>query len=150
MRKILLIIALAALSLLMVACGTAEAPKKSEQPPAEAPSEGGESPSAGMRLAPGYYELEDGKVQAVGTLEYRDIEGGLWAVIGGTEAEGNLGEVAAVIANPDTFKAELEKLKGGTVLVTGKAAEGASIRMAGPEIEAESIEGMSDTPGIAE
>lgn len=123
-------------------------------PVAPAPSVDEQEPmpgdAAGLRLAPGLYDLENGKVQAVGTLEYSDIEGGFWAVIGGTESEGNVGETVAVIANGDDFEAELAPLKDKQVTVTGERLHGASIRMAGPEIAMESIEEMSDTPGIAE
>ena len=54
-------------------------------------------------MAPGLYDLDDGSVVAVGTVEHRDLEGGFWAVIGGTEAEGDAGKVVAVIANGDEF-----------------------------------------------
>jgi hypothetical protein len=111
------------------------------------PVDGGAS---GLRLAPGLYDLEDGTVQAIGTLEYRELEGGFWAIIGGTEGDGNLGEVAAVISNADEFADELEVLEGRTVSVLGTRFEGASIRMAGPEITVTSIEEISDTPGAAE
>lgn len=142
--RIALTLLLVGLMLAVVGCSAApEAP----QEPAQTPSE---SPAAGMRLAPDLYDLEDGTAQAVGTLEYRDLEGGFWAVIGGTEGEGNVGEVAAVIANGSDFEAELKRLEGKTVLATGKRLDGASIRMAGPEIEITAIEELSDAPGIAE
>lgn len=139
-------------SALLVGCSPtpdppAEPPATGSQDPSAPPSD---SPAAGLRLAPGLYELEDGTAQAVGTLEYRDLEGGFWAVIGGTAAEGNEGEVVAVIANGSEFQDELKQLEGDQVTVTGRKLDGASIRMAGPEIEMVSVEGMSDTPGIAE
>lgn len=109
-----------------------------------------ENPSAGSRLAPGLYDLEDGTVQAVGTLEYRDLEGGFWAVIGGTEADGNVGTVVAVIANGIDFEQQLKALDGRTVMVDGTRLEGVSIRMAGPEIEATSVRELIDTGGAAE
>jgi hypothetical protein len=81
---------------------------------------------------------------------WQDLEGGFWAVSGGTEAEGNVGETVAVIANGAEFEDELKPLEGKQVLVTGTRLEGASIRMAGPEIEMTAVEEMSDTPGAAE
>lgn len=135
----------------LVGCGSSQ---PATTPVAPTPSVDEQEPvpggAAGMRLAPGLYDIENGKVQAIGTLEYSDIEGGFWAVIGGTEGEGNVGEVVAVIANGDEFKAELAPLKNKTVNVIGERLDGASIRMAGPEITMESVEEMSDTPGIAE
>lgn len=109
---------------------------------ADAPADG----SAGLRLANGLYDLEDGTVQAIGVLEYVDLEGGFYAITGSPEGDGNI----AVIANGDEFATELEALEGATVSVIGTRADGASIRMAGPEIVAESIEEITDTPGIAE
>lgn len=107
-------------------------------PPAEDP--------AGLRLANGWYDQADGTVLALGTLEWVDLEGGFYALTGSPEGDGNI----AVIANADEFASELEALVGKTVQVTGTAFEGASIRMAGPEIVITSVEEISDTPGAAE
>ena len=101
--------------------------------------------AGGTQLAPGLYDLADGTVQAVGTLEWRDLEGGFWVITGGTEAEGTTGETVAVIANGADLESTLAPLKGLTVLATGRRFEGASIRMAGPEIIVETIEEISGT-----
>jgi len=130
------------LTLALTACAAEPAPDSGSTPPAEEP--------AGLRLAPGLYDLEDGTVQALGTLEYVELEGGFWAITGGTDAEGTAGETIAVIANGDEFAAQLASLTGKTVLVTGTRFEGVSIRMAGPEIVIATIEEITDTPGIAE
>ena len=119
-------------------------------PESETPSESVAPPASGLRLAPGLYELEDGTAQAVGTLEWSELEGGFWLITGGTESEGNVGETVAVIANGSEFERELKPLEGKQIFVTGKKLDGASIRMAGPEIEIDSVEEISDTPGIAE
>jgi hypothetical protein len=108
-----------------------------------------DDPAAGIGLAPGIYELEDGIVQAIGTLEWVDLEGGFWALTDGTAA-GDEGGNVAVLANGDELKATLEPLEGRQVSVTGERFEGASIRMAGPEIIAETVEEIDDTPGAAE
>ena len=105
-----------------------------------------EGDAAGLRLANGLYDQPDGTVLALGTLEWVDLEGGFYAITGNPEGEGNI----AVIANADEFTSELEALVGKTVQVTGTRFEGASIRMAGPEIVITSIEEISDTPGAAE
>lgn len=138
----------ALMSLLVVLVLAVAGCTSSDEPPIGVPDS--QEPPAGLRLAPGLYELEDGTAQAVGTLEWRDLEGGFWAVTGGTEAEGNVGETVAVIANGSEFTDELEPLAGKQVIVVGKTLDGASIRMAGPEIEMESVEEISDTPGAAE
>lgn len=136
------------LTLAFALVGCATSPETEPGTGSTPPADGGAA--SGSRLAPGLYDLEDGTAQALGTLEYRDLEGGLWAIIGGTESEGNLGEVVAVVANPDGFADQLEALKGKTVLVTGTRLDGVSVRMAGPEIVVSAIEEISDTPGAAE
>ncbi|PKQ19764.1 MAG: hypothetical protein CVT66_08640 [Actinobacteria bacterium HGW-Actinobacteria-6] len=147
LKRILAVLAAGILAIALVGCASNPLANPGEgiTPP---PVDGGAA--AGSRLAPGLYDLEGGTVQALGTLEYRDLEGGLWAIIGGTEADGNLGEVVAVVANPDDFSAQLNALSGGTVMLTGTRSEGTSIRMAGPEIVVTAIEEISDTPGPAE
>lgn len=114
-----------------------------------APDEGSAPPAgdaAGLRLANGLYDQEDGTVLALGTLEWIDLEGGFYALTGSPEGDGNI----AVIANAEEFTDELEALVGKTVQVAGTRFEGASVRMAGPEIVITSVEEISDTPGIAE
>jgi hypothetical protein len=138
-RKTLVAISLV-LALMLVGC-TAAAPE---------PDAGNPGDAAGIRLAAGLYDQEDGTVLAIGTLEWRDIEGGFWAVIGGTEAEGTAGDVAAVLAGIEKDDATYTALAGKTVEVKGTRNEGASIRMAGPEITVTAITEISDTPGIAE
>jgi hypothetical protein len=115
--------------------GGGSGPAASPSPPTSA----GPAPPAGSTLAPGLYDLEDGTVRAVGTVEHRDLEGGFWAVIGGTEAEGDAGRIVAVIANGADFEQQFRANEGLSVIVTGKRLEGASIRMAGPEIEATGV-----------
>lgn len=144
--RILAVLVIGILAIALVGCAAKAEPTTDQgtTPPVSG------DPAAGSRLAFGLYDLEDGTVQAVGTLEYRDLEGGFWAIVGGTEADGNAGTVVAVIANPEEFTSQLETLSGKTVAVTGKRFEGASIRMAGPEITVTAIQEMSDTGGAAE
>lgn len=136
-----------AVGLALTACST---PPTGEGVDVGAPPLSGENSNAGSRIAPGLYDLDDGTVQAIGTLEYVDLEGGFWAVIGGTAADGDEGRVVAVIANGDSLLDTIEPLAGQQVLVTGTRLDGVSIRMAGPEIEADAITALNEAPGIAE
>lgn len=146
-RRILAPLALALTLLLATACAPTPDPGLTPEPmPIEEPG----GPAAGLRLAPGLYDQADGTVLAIGTLAYRDLEGGFWAVLDGTKPAGDANEIVAVIANGEAFSAELEALEGRTADVTGRRLEGASIRMAGPEIEMTGIEEISDTGTVAE
>jgi hypothetical protein len=125
----------------VTACGAGSdqaAPSPAASPPASA---GGVpiGPEAGTKMAPGLYDREDGSVVAVGTVEHRDLEGGFWAVIGGTEAEGDAGRIVAVITNGDDFAPVFRDNEGLSFEVYGHRAGEASIRMAGPEITARRV-----------
>jgi hypothetical protein len=56
--------------------------------------------------------LAGGTVRAVGTAQDSGREGGFWAVIGGTEVEGEASTAAATIANGDAFAQQFEQLRG--------------------------------------
>jgi len=145
--RLVLAVVIATLPAALAGCGVGA----TDEPPApSASSTPGGAPAGGTKMAPGLYDLEDGTVQAVGTVEYRDLEGGFWAVIGGTEAEGDVGKIAAVIANGGDYAQQFRELEGLSVIVTGTRLEGASTRMAGPEIEATSVVAASDAAGPAE
>ncbi len=139
-RMPLVLVLILVIALALTAC--AKSPEKPDvvTPPADNGAAGG------TRIANGLYDIEGGKVQAVGTLEWRDLEGGFWAITGSPEGDG----VVAVIANGADFADQLEGLKGRTVVATGKRLDGASIRQAGPEIEIDKIGEISDTPGAAD
>jgi hypothetical protein len=141
----LLVIAtvIATLPAALAGCGAGAADKP---PSPSASSTPGGAPAGSTKLAPGLYDLEDGTVQAVGTVEYRDLEGGFWAVIGGTEAEGDVGKVVAVIANGGEYAQQLKGLEGLSAIIDGTRLDGASTRMAGPEIEATRVIAASDAP----
>jgi hypothetical protein len=143
MRRSILLVALlllaAAAAAGLVACsGGSTSPTPSASPPSSA---GGVpiGPAAGTKMAPGLYDREDGSVVAIGTVEHRDLEGGFWAVIGGTEAEGDTGKVVAVITNGDEFAQVFRENPGLSFEVYGTRAGGASIRMAAPEITARRV-----------
>lgn len=141
-RILVLLLVLSLLSL--TGCSTPKDQSGAEEP---APAADGGAAS-GLRIANGLYDLEDGTVQAVGTLEWIDLEGGFYAITGWPEGQGE-GNIA-VIANPDAFAQQLAGLKGRTVMVTGDRFDGVSVRQAGPEIMITEITEVSDTPGAAE
>ena len=125
----------------LVACAPAD------EPEAEAPDE---MPGGDTRLAVGLYDLEDGTAQAIGTLAWIDLEGGFWAV---TDPDATAGEgptTIAVIANGDELERDLRPLEGSMVIVTGERFDGASIRMAGPEIVVETVEAIDGASGAVE
>ncbi len=144
LRSVTLLI-LAALALGPVACTSPE-PVDVSAPPSETP--GGDP--AGSRLAFGLHDLEDGSAQAVGLLEYQEIEGGFWAIVSELTADDDTSKIVAVIANGTGLHSELTPLEGKTVMATGKRLNGVSIRMAGPEIEVTEIVEVTDRSGPAE
>ncbi len=89
--------------------------------------------------APGIYDAPGGRVRAVGVLDRVDLEGGFWAVLGVASTDAAESQVVAVIENPDSLDADLDDLRGRYVEVTGILLDGASVRMAGPEIRARDI-----------
>lgn len=144
--RITLLLLAALLAVAVVGCtvgGETDTPAVSDPGTAE-PQPGAGDDIAGMRLANGLYDLEDGTVQAIGTLSYVDLEGGFWAVTGVPGVEGGEDDVIAVIANGADLTESLESLKGKTVSVLGTRLEGASVRMAGPEIEATTVEEIDE------
>ncbi len=150
--KVLLFVGGFVLAVSLAACSPSPAgvspSRPVETPPASSDST---APAAGSRLAPGLYELADGSAQAIGVLEYRDVEGGTWVVVGTADLYSTKpAEAIAVIANPNEFETQLKQLRGQLVAVTGTKADGASIRMAGPEIKVKSIEAIRDSGGVAE
>lgn len=141
-----------ALAVVVLLGGCSSAPGDAGQAPVPTPNptSAPSGDAAGSRLAFGLHDQADGSVQALGVLEWRDLEGGFWAVIGGTEATGDAGKVVAVIADVARDDATYVKLAGRTVRVSGTRLEGASIRMAGPEMSATAIEEVTDSPGPAQ
>ncbi len=88
---------------------------------------------------PGLSEDADGAV-AYGTLVYRDLEGGFWGVADGLPDEvDETTPLVVVIANPGDLDDSFCAMKNDYVRVTGVMVEGVSIRMAGPEIEADAV-----------
>lgn len=88
---------------------------------------------------PGIYEAPGGQVRVVGIFDRVNLEGGFWAVLGVAPTDAAESQVVAVIANAEELGLDLPALRGRYVEVIGTQLEGASIRMAGPEVEARSI-----------
>lgn len=82
-------------------------------------------------------DIGEGKVKVVGVLMYSDLEGGTWAIVDNSMSPA---ENLAVISNYRTIESQLKELEGKNVIAEGELNEGASIRMAGPEMTVDSIE----------
>jgi len=142
-NRTLWLLCLVVLTAMFALVGCASDSQEPDSSDVDTPAGADDSPAGGLRLADGLYDLEDGTAQALGRLEYVDLEGGFWAVVtGGT---GEDAETVVVIANGDEFAEELEALEGKTVSVVGTRLDGVSVRQAGPEMEMETIEELSDT-----
>ncbi len=115
--------------------------KASEPPPAVVP---GAPP---LVDAPGLYDMAGDRMRAVGVLDRVELEGGFWALVGVAGTDSVESTVIAVIENPDSLDVELADLRGRYVEVTGTLLDGASIRMAGPEIRVERIEVLGKSDG---
>lgn len=138
-----LVVALLAAGFTTGCAADSQTPSPSTEQPPAAPVDGGDA--AGMKLAPGAYDQPDGTVQVIGTLEYRDLEGGIWLIGDGTKPADDPAYTLVVIANAADFKSDLEPLKDQAVIASGKRlGDNASIRMAGPEVELISISAATD------
>lgn len=150
MRRIrLIVVAL----VVLVAAGLAgcafDAGRPPETPPAE-PTATVEQPGSEVDdlPPPALVELAGGRVRAIGVLTRVDLEGGFWAVVdapAGAKLTGNE-PVVAVILLPEAglHGANLDALVGTYVQFEGTLSEGASIRMAGPEVMVESFKMLGE------
>lgn len=111
-----------------------------------APSADDGDGAAGVQPERGLTDFDGSRVEAAGVLEWVELEGGFWAVTRGATEDDQAADVIVVLANGDEFRDELAPLEGRDVVVTGTRLDGVSIRMAGPEIEMDSIEELSDSP----
>lgn len=137
-------------TLAVAGCSATSTPANAPKPTSVEPTASA-GDASGLRLANGLYDQADGTVIALGTLEWKDLEGGFWAITGAPESAGGSADtVIAVIANVTKDDPVWSALAGKTVTVTGKRVEGASVRMAGPEIDATSVSEISDTGGAAQ
>lgn len=137
-----LALSLTALAAVLVIAGCTAPPPVTGQPAGGGAAGGG---VGATRIAPGLYDMPDGTVQAVGTLQWMDLEGGFWAVVTGSGSAGDTGTVVAVIANAAKDDPAYTALAGQVVTAAGARVEGVSIRQAGPEIDVTSLTAVSDT-----
>jgi hypothetical protein len=104
-----------------------------------------ESPPLSAVAPPGIYDLPGGSTEALGILTYRDLEGGFWAVAKTSVPEqAETAEIVAVVVPSAELAPQLESLRGQYVSVVGIRNVGPSIYMAGPVLEAQSIERVTD------
>lgn len=144
-RTVLTLVLALALVFSLTACS------QSEEPPVGG-VDGGENPAAGTSPAPpegaepGVTELGDDRISVQGWLAYVDLEGGFYAIQDGPPSDTPEVEVqnnnVMVIGDAGTYEGELDSLLGVYVIATGERLDGASIRMAGPEMSLDSIEEM--------
>jgi hypothetical protein len=135
MKTVIALVMAVALALVTAGCGEADT----------SPQEPADGDSLGQLAPPGLYELEGGRTQALGVLAQRDLEGGFWAVVSAYPGEtADEAEVVAVIANAEQLDVDLGALEGSFVKAEGQLLDGASIRMAGPELEADKLERVDD------
>lgn len=107
-----------------------------------------EEPTTEDVAPPGLYEIEDGTVQAVGILNFRDLEGGFWAVVDTVDPEeADEAEIVAVLGPTEEIPAPIGSFEGRYVSVVGERRD-ASVYQAGPFVEIMSIEVI--TPSVIE
>jgi hypothetical protein len=89
---------------------------------------------------PGLHEQEDGTVQAVGILTFRDSEGGFWAVVDTKDsAEATDADIVAVLGASGEIPGPINSYDGKYVSVIGTPRD-ASVYQAGPFVEMQTIE----------
>lgn len=138
MHRALALMMIAVVSLTLWSCGSADSTTTA---------------SASVQPAlvrPGLYELAGGRVRALGVLAYRDLEGGFWAVIDaspGLPVAPDVHVVAVVTNAADLTSVDFEALEGHLVAVEGTLLDGATIRMAGPELDADSVTAVTTGAG---
>ena len=124
---------------LLVGCGSSGLTEETSPTTLQGPD------SPGALAPPGLYELKDGRTQALGTLVYRDIEGGFWAVVDQASGESlDVASVVAVLVGTEELGVDLAALEGGRVIAEGELSDGVSLRMAGPELVVDDIRQATD------
>jgi len=99
----------------------------------EAPDE----PSGGHQGTPGIETQPDGGARASGYLNRSELEGGFWVL---TAEESDESLVIVVLVNADDLGLDLEEHVGELSIAEGTLVEGSSsVRMAGPEMEVETL-----------
>jgi hypothetical protein len=125
------------LVLMLGGCSTPAAPPT----PSPAPPPPGSSGKVGALPAAGIADLGDGRVVAHGWVASEDLEGGFWAVMDIAPSTSSVVQpkVVAVLLPGKVTSEELKNVEGTFVGAEGVRQEGASIRMAGPEIVVDAL-----------
>ncbi|MDP2182562.1 MAG: hypothetical protein Q8K99_08335 [Actinomycetota bacterium] len=148
MRRLMAVVAavvVMALGIALAGCGSGSV-QPGETPPAESTTTPEQPPGhgTGYLAPPALVELPGGRVRAIGTLARVDLEGGFWAVVDatpGTDLKGDEPVIAVVLLPEEDgmHGADMSALAGTYMQFDGTLVEGASIRMAGPEIMVDSF-----------
>jgi hypothetical protein len=127
--------------------GADTAPTGTATPGPPAPGEDPKTPTPDKVVAspldpgapePGVTKLAGGNVRAVGTLQMRELEGGIWVVVDSVPGPAaKAAKVLVVITDPELF--DMGSLNGLYVTAEGSLASGASTNMAGPQMIADTI-----------
>lgn len=142
----------AGLCALVVACAsctrqaTPQPPRGGPVPPFAPPS----APAPGASgAAPGLTRPASGPAVAYGWVMRVDLEGGFWALVdretGASESDPP--KVIVVLLPGMATEADIARLDGSFARASGTVRDGVSIRMSGPEMKVDSIEGSrNDVP----
>jgi hypothetical protein len=116
------VIAVLLLALALVGCSAEETPEEA---------------SGGHQGTPGIETQPDGGSRASGYLNRSELEGGFWVL---TAEQSDESLVIVVLVNADDLGMDLEDHVGELSIAEGTLVEGsASVRMAGPELEVETL-----------
>lgn len=144
-RMRIAVLYLAVVAVALGGCGSqpeSQAPRDIQSGPSEEDTVTDEAPSLGQIAPPGLYQLPDGTLQALGILNFRDVEGGIWVVARtGVPEEAAVAPIVAVVKLEDDLAVDLQTMNGTYVSVRGTADDDSA---AGPMIEATSVEVVSD------
>lgn len=133
------IVLIAGVVAFLAAGGCAPAPSPTPSP-APAPPQGG----PGSAVPRPHLETQaDGAALAYGWVIRMDLEGGFWALTDADPSMHGIGTTVVVLLPGKTAEKDIAALADRYVRATGKAVEGVSIRMAGPEMTVDAIEELA-------
>jgi len=107
------------------------------------------SPAPSPAPSSAYSAAPDGSVEATGYVAHEGIEGGFWTLQDIPPGPSSVVQpkILAVLLPDAVTESQIAAMEGVFVKVTGRLSQGASIRMAGPEVLVATIAGVSsDTP----
>lgn len=143
-RPAVLLIAIGTISLSLAGCRIPSVTNRR----ADDSSRSAETTADGLPM-PGLTKLSSTRTAAVGTLVWRSLEGGFFAVVDAQPGDVIAGDepLVAVVLQPEgTSPADLEPLLGSYMQFTGVVSDGVNTRMAGTEIVAESYRILKRIP----